>query len=211
MLFDPASQWYTASITIAAVWLRTGGGVSYNSYAQSPASIRSGLNRLGLNPAELEKNEKLRIWDGYTVTLGQKSNEKYAYDSLKAVDLSIDIAKTGLVGPPMPDRLRIADNISTLARFNDEKSLNELYLSRGVPMSSMRQSTAVRGFMKGVHNDWFYKQIEGTADGLIDLKLDETGEVVTNLIRITKMENVGFDSRWHALKIGENFEVTLEK
>jgi KaiC/GvpD/RAD55 family RecA-like ATPase len=53
--------------------------------------------------------------------------------------------------------------------------------------------------------------LEDANDGIIDLRLDETGEVVKNLIRIRKMQNVSFDSRWHPLKIGENFEVTLEK
>ncbi len=208
--FDPASQWYTASITMAAVWLRTGWGVSYNSFAQSPASIRSGLNRLGLNSPELEKNERLRIVDAYTATLGRKSDEKYAYDSLKAADLSILLAKAGLVGPPIPDRLRILDNSSTLARFNDEKSLIELRLSRSLPSASMRQLTTVGGLMKGVHSDWFYKQMEGAVDGIIDLRLEETGEEPRNLIRIRAMRNLAFDGKWHQLKVGMNFEVTLE-
>jgi len=31
------------------------------------------------------------------------------------------------------------------------------------------------------------------------------------LMRIRNMRNAHFDREWHELKIGENFEVTLEK
>ena len=42
-------------------------------------------------------------------------------------------------------------------------------------------------------------------------KLDETTDPPRNLIRIRSMRNVGFDGRWHQLKVKEKFEVTLEK
>jgi len=38
--FDPASQWYNASITMAAGWLKTGGSVSYIAHSQSPNDVR---------------------------------------------------------------------------------------------------------------------------------------------------------------------------
>ncbi len=211
VFFDPASQWYAVSMTIAAGWLRAGAGVSYNAFAQSPDSVRLQLKRLGLDTEDLEKTEKLRIIDCYTATLGQKSKEKLSIDSLKVADMSIMFAKTQLVGPPLPDRLRLVDNVSVLARFNDEKSLVELAHSRAMPMAAKRKSTAIAGMMKGVHSDWYYKQAEGVSDGIIDLKLDDTDEEPRNFMRIRAMRNIGFDGRWHRLKIGDNFEVTLEK
>ncbi len=211
VFFDPASQWYTVSMTITAGWLKARGVVSYNAFAQSPDSVRLQLQRLGLNTEDLEKTEKLRIIDCYTATLGQKSKEKLAIDSLKVADMSIMFAKTILVGPPVPDRLRLGDNSSVLARFNDEKSLVELLHSRVIPSAAKMKSTLIIGMMKGVHSDWYYKQAEGISDGIIDLKLDDTGEEPRNFMRIRAMRNVGFDGRWHRLKIGDNFEVTLEK
>ena len=91
MEFDPASQWYNASLTVAAEWLKTGGRLHYFDIAQPPESTRLGLSRLGLDPQELENKEKLVIWDWYTCTMGQKSKEKYAADSLKVADLSIHV------------------------------------------------------------------------------------------------------------------------
>jgi KaiC/GvpD/RAD55 family RecA-like ATPase len=189
--FDPASQWYNASLTIAAGWIRTGGSVSYNTFAQSPATVRAQLNRLGVNTEELEAKDQLRIWDWYTASLGQKSKEKYAIDSLKAADLSIVHAKTQLPGPPIPDRLRISDNTSALGRFNDEKSWIEFALTRGIPTAVSRQSTSLHGMMAGIHSDWAYKQVEGASDGTVDFKLDEEakGETV-DVMRVRNFRNV---------------------
>ena len=210
--FEPASQWYNASLTIAAGWIRTGGGVSYNTFAQPPATVRAQLDRLGVNTEELEAKDQLRIWDWYTASLGQKSKEKYAIDSLKAADLSIVHAKTQLPGPSIPHRLRISDNASALGRFNDEKSWTEFVLTRGIPIAVSRQSTSVAGIMTGVHSDWVYKQIEGASDGTVDFKLDEAtkGETV-DVMRIRNLRNTSFTKGWHRLKIGDNLEVTLEK
>ena len=212
--FEPTSQWYNASITIAAGWLRTGGIVPYTVHTQPPENIRLQLKRLGLNTVELERKDTLRIWDYYSATLGQKSNERLSVDSLKVADLSIFYAKdsTGIRGPPIPDRLRMDDNLSVLGRFNEEKSWVEFVLTRVLPMASLRQSTLISGVMKGVHSEWAYSQLEGAFDGVIDFKFEENNVGETrDLIRIRNMRNVFFTKGWHSLRIGENFEVTLEK
>jgi KaiC/GvpD/RAD55 family RecA-like ATPase len=204
-----ASQWYNAALTIAAGWLKQGGKVSYNAAAQSPDDVRSVLTRLGVNFEEHEKEDKLRIWDFYTASLGKRSNEKYAYDSLKAADLSLRIAKEDMHEDPHPEWLRVIDNSSTWYRFNDEKAMMEVELARFIPSFKLRKSTAIRAIMKDVHSNWVYQQLEGAHDGIIDFKLDETSDPAQNLIRIRSMRNVGFDGRWHELKIAENLEVTI--
>lgn len=216
--YDPASQWFEASITIAAEWIRTGGRLSYNAAAQPPDNIRDQIRRLDLEPAELEKDERLRIIDWYMATLGQKSKEKHAFDSLKVADVSLYIAKTimarhqDIAGRPLSAGwLRITDNLSCMARFNDEKSWIEFELSRRIPTAPLTKSTAIRGLIRGLHSEWAYKNLEAVVDGIIDFKLEETGEQVRNLVRIRRMRNVGFDSQWHQLRIGRNFEVTLER
>lgn len=213
--FDPSSQWYNASLTIAAGWLRSGGRVWYFADAQPPDNIRIRLTSLRVPVQELERDGKLRIQDIYTTTLGQKSKEKYAGQSLKVQDLSIQFSREDMRAPPEPDLIRIADNASTIARFNDEKAWVELLLTRGLPAVSMQKLIGIRGITKGVHSEWAYKQLETAANGIIDFKLEEVadkvGEQAATIMRIRSMRDVSFDGRWHRLKIGENFEVTLEK
>jgi KaiC/GvpD/RAD55 family RecA-like ATPase len=64
---------------------------------------------------------------------------------------------------------------------------------------------------RGLHGEWVYKKLEAEADGVIDFKLDEAADPPKNLIRIRSLRDVGFDGRWHPLKINENFEVAIEK
>ena len=216
MEYDAASQWYRASLNITREWLRAGGEVGYNVAAQLPDNLRSQLRKLGLNVEEFEAGGKLEIWDWYTATLGQKSKEKFVGSStLKAADLSIEIGreelKPAMAGETYPEYLRIWDNCSVMARFNDDKAWVEFLVTRVFPSGFHSKSTLIVGVIRGIHSDWVYRQLEDAADGVIDFKIDEIGEETRDVFRIRSMRNVPFDRRWHRLKIGENLEVSLEK
>ena len=214
--YDAASQWYRVSLNIAREWLRAGGDVGYNAAAQRPDSLRSQLEKLGLNVKELETGGKLEIWDWYSATLGQKPKDaRVGASSLKAADLSISIAqdelKPAMAGEVYPEYLRIWDNSSVLARFNDDKAWVEFLVTRIFPSGSYTKSTLVVGLIRGVHSEWVYGQLEDAADGVIDCKIEETGGETSDVLRIRSMRNVAFDRKWHRLNIGENLEVTMEK
>jgi len=218
--YDPTSTWYQASLSIAAGWLRSGGVVSYHVAAQPPEAIRSQLAQRGLDVARLEADAKLVVFDWYTATLGRKSDEKYAFYSLKAADLSVLFAKYLMANPdtkdtlapsPSPEWLRILDDFSCLSRFNEEKSWVEFVRTRMIPISFLWKSTGIGGIIRGIHSDWAYKNLEAACDAVVDIKLDETTEEARSLMRVRSMRNVGFDAHWHQLKADENLEITLEK
>ena len=211
--YDPSSQWYNASSSIAAGWVKTGGTVAYNANVQTPTQIRLQLHRLGLNVEELERDNKLQIFDWYTTSLGQKSKEKYFMESLKVHDLSVEYLKEDMQQPADPNVLIIGDSASVLARFNEEKAWVEFFLTRSIPAQIRTMRTTIRGLLKGAHSEWAYKQLEGASDGIIDFRLEETadkvGEEARSMMRIRFMKNVGFDARWHSLRVADNLEVTL--
>ncbi len=211
--YDAASQWYNASLTIAAGWIKTGGIASYASAAQLPDNVRSKLARLGLDVQQLEADGRLEIIDWYTATLGLKSKEKFAIETLKVADLSIMWTKQqmGKEVRQVPECLILMDNLSFLSRFNDKKAWVEFELTRDFPAMVQRKVTGVTGLIRGIHSDWVYKRLEAAVDGVVDFKLDETGERTRTLMRIRNMHNVGFDSKWYPVKVTENFEATLEK
>ena len=208
--FDPASQWYNASLTIAAGWLRTGGSVSYIAQSQPPEDVRSQLRQLGLAVDDLEQKDRLWITDFYAASVGQKSKERFAPESLRVADLSLWIAREAMVESAAPEFLVIADNSSVLDRFNDERNWVELYLTRPIPMSKPRQITQLIGFMAGIHSNWAYKQLEAAVDGIIDFKVEEVARETRDFMRIRSMRKVRFDRRWHELKMSESSEVTLQ-
>jgi len=209
--YDPTSQWYNACTTITVNWIRTGGRVGYAACAQSPDSVRGQLKRLELDSDTLEKEETLIFSDWYTGTLGQKSKEEYHHDALKISELSIKFSQSFMKGPVEPDFLIISEDESTLARFNEEKAWVEFELTRKLPAMRLRKIVFLMGVMTGIHSEWAYRRLEGGCDGVIDFKFDELGGKGRDLIRIRMMRNVHFDREWHQLKVGEKFEVTLEK
>lgn len=200
--------------------MKDGGAVTYNVSTQPPDNVRSQLTQQGLDVKDLESREKLRVFDWYTATLGRKSEERYAFYSLKAADLSVLHSKylmatedgLDLMRPtPSPDWLRILDDASCLARFNEEKSWVEFVRTRTIPLASLWKSTGIVGLIKGIHSDWTYKNLEAACDGVIDIKLDEAAEEARSMMRIRSMRGVGFDARWHPLITDEKSEVTIEK
>ena len=211
--YDAPSLWYDASITIAGNWLRTGGDCAYFAMAQTVEQIRVRLRRLGLDVDSLERHDKLRLFDCYSITLGQKPNEKWSLDSLKVGDVSIQISKW--MKDPAFDKpgMGINDDLSTMARFNDEKNWVEFLLTRNIPAGRKLSagSAGIDAYVNGVHSDWVYKRLEASYDGIVDFKFDESGDEPTTLMRIRRMRNARFDGRWHQLKLAENFEVILEK
>jgi len=209
--YDPTSQWINASLSMAAGWLRTGGRIGYYTVAKPPDSARLQLKRLGIDTEKLEAEGKLEIYDMYTCQLGQKSKEKIALDSLKVADLSIWLSSALKSATPDPNLLWIVDSFSPITRFNDEKSFIEWILTRVVPYASGEKSIGIWGVLRGVHSDQAYRQLEASPDVVLQFKVEESGEEVKSLIRITYTRNVGFNSRWHSLKIAGNFEITLEK
>ncbi len=209
VVFDPSSQWYNATTTITAAWLKQGGKVDYSAYAETPEAVRLKLGRLGVNAGQLEEEEKLQINDWYTATLGEKSEEKHSFSSLKVSELSAFFSQLEIRPEPEPGWLNISDNTSTVARFNDEKSWVDYVLAGPIRMGRIRGHTMIRGLMDGVHSDWAYKQLESAHDGIIDFKFDESRSPPRNQMRIRTMRNVRFDGSWHQLKLNDDFEVKL--
>jgi KaiC/GvpD/RAD55 family RecA-like ATPase len=222
--YDPDSQWYNAHATIAARWLSTGGRVLYHIAAQPREKLRMQLKRLGQENIEAletpSQKPTLALHDWYTASLSPKvpEDDEYVLSSLKVSELSIDWSKgeknaeeSKLLSSSGPAVLRLVDNVSCLARFNEEKLWVEFVLSRLIPRASKWNQISIIGLIKGAHSDWVYKTLESAVDGIIDFKLEETPDEPRDLMRIRTMRNVGFDRKWHKLKIAANSEVTVEK
>jgi len=196
---------------MAVGWLRTGGLVGYNVGFQPPEDLRSQLRRIEPNIDDYEMKGKLKVWDLYSATLGRKSPEKYATESLKVTDLSVSYSRDRMRRPPSPDVIEIVDDLTVFARFNDEKNWVEWELTRDFAAYKMTKVTNILGLIKGVQSDWAYKRLESASDGVIDFKVDEVSDPPRHMMRIRSMRSVRFDGRWHQLNVNENMEVTLEK
>jgi len=207
--FDSTSVWFNASLNIAVGWLRTGGRVGYNVAFQPPEDLRSQLRRIEPNIDDYEMKEKLKVWDLYSATLGRKSTEKYALESLKVADLSVAYSRDRMRLPPSPNVIEIVDDLTVFARFNDERNWVEWELTRDFAAYKMQKVTEILGLIKGVQSEWAYKRLEAASDGVIDFKVDELSDPPRHIMRIRSMRTVGFNGRWQQLNVNENMEVVL--
>jgi len=206
--FELTSQWYNSSIAMAAGWAKQGVDIGF---VQPPDRVRIQLTGLGLNVDELERSDRLRIHDWYTPTLGRKSLDKYGgIQSLKVADLSIQFRIMDDLNELWPDSLRIADNCSALARFNDEKSWMEFMLTRVFPIAPVMKLTRILGIMKGVHSEWAYRQLEGSADGVVEFKLQDTDQGTRDVMQVRSMRNVHYRRELTGLKVDHSFLVRLK-
>lgn len=94
---------------------------------------------------------------------------------------------------------------------NVEKAWIEFALTRAIPSSYTRKSTSIDGVLRGIHSEWAYNQLEAAYDGVIDIRVMEKDEATRDMIRILSMRDVSHDRNWHELKIGDDFETSIQK
>lgn len=210
---DPTSCWYHASLSISSGWIGAGGTIVYDVLAQPPDRLSSQLGNVGLDVQGLMRQDRLMLMDGYSHTTRSSSDKRYSY-SLKISDGDLDKAFSRLPirHPGPPETLRIVDSVSFLSRFNDEKTWVEFVLTKMIPYAYLTETTLIAGVTTGIHPDSTYKLLDAAADGVIEIRLRKIGKDDRgSFISIKSMRNVLFDSRWHRLKVGDKFKVTLEK
>ena len=218
--FEPDSIWYDASLTMAAQALRNGIKTDYHTFRRVPSEVSGAIARFGLNVKKLQEDGLFRIIDSYTVQTGlgalegpKKGKVPFQTQSVKLSDWSIAIAQEIKTGVPEPEKRRfhIDDDTSILLQYNAEKAFIDFWRTRALPDARARERAFLHSAVLGVHSQAFYKQFESLCDGIIDFKREEKDGQVEPLVRVRAIPGKRYDSRWHQLKISENFEVTLEK
>ncbi len=228
--YDPESQWISVATTFAAQFFQDNRHVGYLAMIRPPEDIREGLSALGVNVAEAERSGRLAVEDWYSATLSggqlehgsqaglfEKGESGLRIRSLKVADLSVEWLKTTKHGPKPYDivdywpsgSLVIAESVSSILRFNDEKTFVELMESRVSPDERKRKHVTIHGLVRGVHSGWLYKRMESFSDGVVDIRVMERGDEAKNLLRIRSLKGQRHDSRWHEIDVGPNGEATV--
>jgi len=137
--------------------------------------------------------------------------------SLKVADLSVEWLKSSKHGwAPLdvaetwqPGALGIGDSLSEMLRFNDEKTALEYFISRGLPNERKAKRISLFGGSRGVHTESFYKRLEGSTEGIIDLHVMERGDEAKSFLRIRSLKNQPSDGRWHEIEVKSNGEAVV--
>ena len=72
------------------------------------------------------------------------------------------------------------------------------------------ETVGVWALLKGVASDAFYRQVEASFDGIIELKAEDKESGIEQKLRVRTMRGKRFDSKWHTLKLQDSGEVALD-
>jgi len=229
--FDPESEWFSVATTIAAHFYGAKHHVGYLAMGRPPEDVKRDLTALAVNVVDAEKAGLLAVEDWYSASLSggrvERPGQSRVFEptetglrvlSLKVADLSVDWLKSSKSSPhPVYDivdfwpagSLIIVESFSSILRFNEEKSFVEWVERRVNPAERKRQSITIQGFVRGIHSDQLYKLMENTADGVIDIRVQERGEETKNVLRVRSLKGRPHDTKWHEILIKSNGEATL--
>jgi KaiC/GvpD/RAD55 family RecA-like ATPase len=230
--FDPDSQWLAVASTIAAKYLLASGRVSYVSVTRPPESVKKHLVQLGVDIAEVVKEQRLNVDDWYSATLSggriagdyEKTTFTEPIDagervrSLKISELSVEWLRLSKEGPRSydvaeswpPGALTIVDSHSPILRFNEENAYLEFVTTRVYPNEHKARRIRIGGIVRGVQSDSFYRRLEDVSDGIIDLRVVERDDEAKNLLRVRSLKGRQHDTRWHEVEIKSNGEAVLK-
>lgn len=210
--FDPDSSWFLTAVSMVAQMLKSGRSATFHSFSNPPDKVRGRLRRQGLDIERMETDGRFAIIDWYSASVGAQSNEKNAISSLQVSQMAIElvgIRQEVRKSPGFLKDIHLDDNWSVVFEQNDEKSVVQFLTTRVLVNLSFAKTVHVCGITRGLHSDYVYKTLENAAYGIVDVRAQELGGQVESLIRVRLMKEQNFDSRWHKLRVNENFEVSL--
>ena len=193
------------------------------------------LSALGIDVPKSFSEGRLHVDDFYSATLSggrllsNVPNEPYEYGirhSLSVADFSIAQTKaqkelSGGKPEPFksirPDRdfastpgsLLIMDSLSVMLRFNEERPFLEWLETR--EHRAVRRDLRINfeSFVRGLHSEAFYKRVEASCDGVIDVRTQEENGVLKNVLRLRVLKGQPHNNRWHEIEITPNGETEL--
>ncbi len=210
--FDSDSSYYQILESVTHDCLKAGYPVSFFDYTRFPDEVRQDLVRLGSDIKNLEQRGIFRLFDGYSVTLGIKSKEPLAFESLKVADLSLHFLKMTKDENPIKNDIGFSDDASVVLRYNDEKNFVEWYATRVIPRIKIHERISFSAFALGIHSNYLYKAIEALVDGILDVKLEEASGSMFTKLRVRTFKKGRFDSFWRRVKFdGPHATLMTEK
>jgi len=198
--YDPDSSYYQILESTVHDLLSAGQVVSFFDYTRFPDQVRRDLRALGSDIDAFETQKRFLLYDGYSATLGVKSKEKLAFESLKAADISLHFLKMTKDENPVRNDVGFSDNGTVSLRYNDEKTFLDLYASRVIPRIKLHDRISFSGFVNGVHSAAFYKSMEDMCDGVIDIKFDDSIGTTQTKLRVRSFKMGQFDGSWRRVK-----------
>jgi KaiC/GvpD/RAD55 family RecA-like ATPase len=174
----------------------------YVSTSEIPKEIILSMKKIDLDITSFLENGMLRIIDGCSWKVGKKSSSQFAVDGqhnyLTSMSIAINKAKKNL------QNIRfIFDSISDLVALSDNDSvINFLQILTG--KIRLEGGKALFTIATGAHDEHFIHLLRLTFDGILEMKLDDSGFEIKRLLRVFSLKGIKHKTSWTPFEITDN-------
>ena len=179
--------------------LKTDETCVYVTTSETPEEIELSMKKLGLDIRPYEEKNKLLIVDGCSWKLGRKSSSNYAVDGqhnyLTSMSIAINKAKKNFVKICF-----VFDSISELVALSDKDSTIN-FLQVLTAKIRLEGGKALFTVASGAHEDYFMNLLRLTFDGILEMKLDDSGNELKRLLRVFSLKRIKHKTNWVPFEI----------
>jgi len=179
--------------------LITGETCVYVTANESPEELENSMLNFGFNVEPYKRNKMFRVIDCCSWKLGQRSSSAYAvgmqHDFLTAVSINIKKATQDLKNIRF-----VLDSISEITPMcNQDTVLNFLQILAA--RIRLQGGKAIFTVASGAHPSNFMNLLRTMYDGILEMKIDESGKEIKRLLRIFSLKGAIHKTTWTPFEI----------
>lgn len=171
----------------------------YVTTGETPDEIQTSMKKLGLDIEPYKEKKMVSIVDGCSWKLGIGPSDKYSIESqqdyLTAISIKIKRATQGLKNIRF-----ILDSVSELTALSSQQAVLN-FLQVQTARIRLDQGKAIFTIASGAHDDHFTNLLRVVFDGIIEMKIDESGKEIKRLLRIFSLKGATHKTTWTSFEI----------
>jgi KaiC/GvpD/RAD55 family RecA-like ATPase len=171
----------------------------YVTTNETPEEIKASMKTFGLDIQQYEKSDMVRIVDGCSWKLGRASSSEYAVDSqqnyLTAISIKIKKARENLKYTRL-----VLDSVSELSALSNKGAVLK-FLQVLTARIRLDGGKAIFTVASGAHDDHFLNLIRLIFDGILEMRIDDSGKEIKRLLRIFSLKGAKHKTTWTPFEI----------
>lgn len=151
--------------------------------------------------------EKIVFIDGYSWLLGEVNELHHVSHLSNLNDLSVKIYNT-INEKDVPHHILVFDSVSTLFVYNSETDIIR-FLQINMARVKQSESIAVWTIGEDIHTSTFYNFLRHLADGIIEMRFKEDGEL-KRFIRVHTLKSLPHKTDWFPFEIQDEGKFVIK-
>ena len=171
----------------------------YVTTSETPEEIEVSMKSFGLDIEPYKETEMVRIIDACSWKLGRGSVSKYAVDGQQnyLTSLSIIIKK---VRSNLKNVRLIFDSVSELTALANQDAVLK-FLQVLTARIRLNGGKAIFTVASGAHDEHSINLLRLIFDGILEMKLDDSGKEIKRLLRIFSLKGIRHKTSWTPFNI----------